>query len=298
MKLLTHYLSALQQSFPPIVNWRENSMNDSLFYSFRDTLYTRETYPSRLHYHDYYELVIVSQGDIQYLCEGESYHPQRGDIILIPPRKMHMSMIAKDETRYIRHVFYLYPDAFDAMGCSALAAFLSAGDCFHAALEKENTEKLLSLLSQLEQALQKQADALETALARGLTLQIFYLLNTGRLQYPPKEGYLPENMRNIQRYLDENYGTITSVSQVAEHFFYSREYLSRLFRQYFNTTVSDYLMKRRIACSQQLISQGTSLTDACFQAGFSSMSSFIRSFHALTGLSPSAYRKMLQENGK
>jgi len=90
MKLLAHYISALTSAQHDIVNWRENYLNDSLFYSFRSTSYNRETYPSSLHYHDYYELVVVEEGDIHYICEGITVLPQHGDIVLIPPRKLHI----------------------------------------------------------------------------------------------------------------------------------------------------------------------------------------------------------------
>ncbi|MBQ8037923.1 MAG: AraC family ligand binding domain-containing protein, partial [Proteobacteria bacterium] len=124
MKLLTHYLNEQSKNQHSIINWRENSINDLLFYSFRSTDYNRHTCPSTLHYHDYYELVIFIEGKIQYLCESEVYAPQYGDIILVPPGKLHMSMLTGDQTRYTRHVFYLYPSALDELGCGVLTSFI------------------------------------------------------------------------------------------------------------------------------------------------------------------------------
>ena len=62
-----------------------------------------------------------------------------------------------------------------------------------------------------------------------------------------------------------------------------------------NTTVADYVLKRRISYSQQLMETDLSLADICFHSGFGSVSSFIRSFKSIMGMSPSKYRRMQQE---
>ena len=93
MKLLSHYLQNKNAPRHEIVNWENVQINDSLFYSARSTRYDRNTFPSSLHSHDYYELVIFSEGEINYVCESSVYSPRRGDVIIIPPGKFHMSRI-------------------------------------------------------------------------------------------------------------------------------------------------------------------------------------------------------------
>jgi len=297
LKLLAHYTNAVSSAVPEIVNWRENYLNDSLFYSFRSTRYSRATYPSSLHYHDYYELVIVEAGDIHYICEGRSFRPDSGDIILIPPRRLHMSAIDEDETLYRRHVFYLYPDALSALGCSALTEFLNAGEegrilCIQNLADRQ---MLLSLLPRLDRALSSGANKKDRALALGLAIEIFYCLSQAQAKREEVKNDLPQTVLSIQRYIDENYTEIGSVSEVAAHFFYSREYVSRLFKQHFNTTVAEYIVKRRVGCCQELIAQGEPLSDVCYRAGFGSMTAFIRAFRSVTNMTPSQYRASMSE---
>ena len=285
MKLNTYYYSEKHMDAHAVMNWRENSLGDSLYYSFRATRYNRQNYPSSLHYHDYYELVVILGGDIHYLCEGKILVPRRGDVVLIPPGKLHLSAPDADETLYERHVFYLYPDAFGDGDGGALAAFVTAYDrmmCAHAPAEA------LALLPRLDAALEKEQPR-ERALAMALAMQFFYALGSERFT-AGHPGALPEQVENIQCWLDENLSSVHSVSEVAAHFFYSREYVSRLWKKHFNTTVSSYLLQRRVALSQQLLAQGASLDEACFQAGFSSIGTFIRAFKRITGLPPSAWR--------
>ncbi|MBQ8080648.1 MAG: helix-turn-helix transcriptional regulator [Clostridia bacterium] len=294
MKLLTHYLNDPDSALRETKAWREHFLNDSLYYSFRDTRYDRQTFPSSLHYHDYFELVIVEAGNIHYLCGSASIKPQAGDIILIPPQTLHMSVIDGGETRYIRHVFYFYPDALDPLGCSAL---LPAGpddgeSRFIRVLGPMESERLLTLLRKLGQALSN-PDPIEQALSKALTIEAFYLIGKAAPGADRPSAPLPPRMRELQAYIDAHYQELQSVEALAERFYYSREYLSRLFRRYLNTTVADYIAQLRVLESQRLIRAGVPLKQVCFQVGFGSMSTFIRAFRSVTKTTPSEYRKEL-----
>lgn len=295
MKLLTNYVQSQNHAQPKVINWRENYINDSLFYSCRSTFYDRNTYPSSLHYHDYYELILFQEGDIQYVCESSVYEPSFADMILIPPQKLHMSRINSDSTLYKRHVFYLYRDAFDAIGCSTLSDFLQSTTECHllTAPDPASKQKVITLLGKLDSALAQKEDPKEQALGLSYVLQIFYLLNQYHVLPCHNSRQLPEKILRLQQYIDSHLSEITSVDQIAAHFFYSREYLSRLFKKHFQTSVSDYIRKRRIAMSQTLISQGMPLLEVCFHVGFDSPSTFIRVFKSITGLTPSKYRQTI-----
>ena len=297
MKLISHYMEQRMKLHSKFVNWTNHVVGDGLLYSYRDTAYDRNTYPSDLHYHDYYELVIFEEGDIRYICDCGVCYPQYGDIILIPPGKFHMSAINCEKTNYKRHVFYLYPSAFDYIGHSALTAFLPRKDdeYIFSLNSLESKEKLMEALGRLKDLLGISPSPLEDALKLSYIISVFYLLNQKEYQVKKRMSSLPENILSLQHYIDRNFAEISSVSQIAEHFFYSREYVSRLFKRYFDTTISDYIMKRRISESQQLITNGVPLIDVAYQVGFGSFSAFIRAFRSVTNMTPSEYRKLRKE---
>lgn len=294
MILFSHYIQQQTKIYPEVMNWKNHIVTEKLSYSFRDTLYDRRTFPSVLHYHDYYELVIFEEGDVRYLCEGSVYDPKHGDIVLIPPGRFHMSAINCESVRYRRHVFYLYPSAFDAIGHGVLASFL--GQKENAVLltmdSLESKQKLTELLLQLKSTASKMPSPYEDAMMLSLVIQIFCLLGQGSLRPKSDISSLPENVLALQHYIDRNFSQISSVSQVAKQFFYSREYVSRLFRKYFDTTISDYIMKRRIAEGQRLLMQDLPIIDVAYRVGFGSLSTFIRAFRSVTDMTPSEYRKM------
>ncbi len=293
MKKASYYKQGNKENTEQIINWQDHDLGNSLFYSYRSTLYNSNTFPSSLHYHNYYELVILEEGNIDYICESTCVHPKIGDILLISPGMFHMSKIGCEETHYKRHVFYLYPDAFDALGCETLVDFLktaSKGLTVFSLLDKNRT-MIFSLLHRLSQALEQESTPNYQALAKGLILQIFFYIGESDSTFVDRVTTLPENLLAIKQYIEQNFIEIASVKEVADHFFYSREYVSRLFRQYFNTTVSTYIKARRIAYSQRLIGQGCSISEACYRSGFENMSTFIRTFRNVSGITPSEYRK-------
>ena len=293
MKKVSYYKQINNENTKQIINWQDYDLSDSLFYSYRSTLYNSYTFPSRLHYHDYFELVILEEGNIDYICESTCVHPKNGDILLISPGMFHMSKIRCEETLYKRHVFYLYPDAFDTLDCGTLVSFLkdaSKGLTVFSIPDK-NRPLFFSLLHQFSRALEQKPNPNYLALAKGLLLQIFFYIGQSNSTFVDHGTTLPKNILDIKHYIEQNFIEISSVKEVADHFFYSREYVSRLFRQYFNTTVSNYIKARRIAYSQKLIEQGHSISEACYQSGFENMSTYIRTFRNVSGITPSEYRK-------
>ena len=292
MKLFSHYLQSNTKSDSQIINWHENQINDLMLYSYRDTEYNCKTYPSNMHYHDYYELVILEAGDISYVCESSVYRPKSADVILIPPRALHMSKINSEHTRYIRHVFYFYPETFERMGHGCLSSFLGNSDnsVLLNFISDNTKELLLNTLNELKATCKKDITPYDKALCFSYILQLFCLLNTKDFTPQKSAPELPQSIMNIKQYIDNNFSEVSSVGEIAAHFFYSREYISRAFKKHFGTTVVDYIHQRRISESQSLLAAGATVTESCYKVGFGSLPTFIRVFTAITGMKPSEYR--------
>jgi AraC family transcriptional regulator len=70
-------------------------------------------------------------------------------------------------------------------------------------------------------------------------------------------------------------------------------HLSRDFSKHFQCSLGEYIRKLKIEKSLSLLSDKKhSLIDIAFECGFSDQSHFIRSFKEITGINPSAYRKL------
>ena len=139
----------------------------------------------------------------------------------------------------------------------------------------------MALLLRLQEAVSKKHSPLDEALALSYLIQIFCFLNQEGCHIRKENLTLPESVLKIQRYIDQNFVEISSVSQIAEHFFYSREHVSRLFKKHLDTTVLDYVRKRRIAESQALLLEDLPITEIAYRVGCGSLSSFLREFRAV-----------------
>lgn len=84
-----------------------------------------------------------------------------------------------------------------------------------------------------------------------------------------------------------------TVAQLAKYTYTSREHLSRVFKEYTLESVHGYLTNLRMQHCRNAIAAGASVLDACNASGFTNYSSFLKSFRALYGVTPTEYRAQL-----
>jgi AraC-like DNA-binding protein len=99
-------------------------------------------------------------------------------------------------------------------------------------------------------------------------------------------------LRRVRDRIDRDYDQPLDVEALARGEHMSAGHLSRQFRQAYGESPYSYLMTRRIERAMALLRRGdTSVTDACFAVGCSSLGTFSTRFTELVGMSPSAYRR-------
>src|ERR1044072_454251 len=92
--------------------------------------------------------------------------------------------------------------------------------------------------------------------------------------------------------MDGAYAEPLAVRAVAAVAHFSPAHFSRCFRTVFGETPHRYLQRRRVERSMFLLREsGRSVTDICFDVGFTSLGTFSRTFRTIVGESPSDYRK-------
>jgi AraC-like DNA-binding protein len=91
--------------------------------------------------------------------------------------------------------------------------------------------------------------------------------------------------------MDRAYAEPLDVRGVAAVAHISPAHFSRCFRSVFGETPHRYLQRRRVERSMFLLRETErSVTDVCFDVGFTSLGTFSRTFRAIVGETPSAYR--------
>ena len=91
--------------------------------------------------------------------------------------------------------------------------------------------------------------------------------------------------------MDRAYAQPLDVRAVAAVAHLSEAHFSRSFRAAFGETPHRYLQRRRVERSMFLLREtDRSVTDICFDVGFTSLGTFSRTFREILGETPSEYR--------
>lgn len=103
------------------------------------------------------------------------------------------------------------------------------------------------------------------------------------------------DMAPVMQYLETHYATSIAVRDLAEQVHLSVSQFERRFKNLFQTTPAQYLVRFRLNKASQLLAvTATKMTEIALQCGFYDHSHFIRQFTRAYGVSPSAYRRRHQ----
>lgn len=94
--------------------------------------------------------------------------------------------------------------------------------------------------------------------------------------------------------IEESYMDDISAKELADRVFVSQQYLSRVFTEFMNCSVYEYLTNYRINKAKELllINSRRKVQDIASDVGYSDASHFIVMFKKLTGMTPAQFRKL------
>lgn len=99
-------------------------------------------------------------------------------------------------------------------------------------------------------------------------------------------------LRRVRDRIDREYALPLDVDALARGVHMSAGHLSREFRRAYGEPPYQYLMTRRVERAMALLQRGDlSVTDVCFEVGFTSLGTFSTRFTELVGVPPSTYRR-------
>ena len=240
------------------------------------------------HYHEFCKLLMLRSGSGGYTVDGQRYSLDTGDIVLIGSGCVHRPEF-EHGSLYERVIIYISPEFLQQQStpdCPLLD--IVNGEHGHV-LHLHQPDILWNLSDALEQELSKDEYG-RVILSNGLLLRL--LIEIARGIRNPETTFakpiVPSDSRilEILRYIDAHLTEELSIDILAEEFFISKFHMMRLFKQETGRSIHDYLQERRLLFARDLIRQGLSATDSCFQSGFRSYSSFTRAYAKHFGTTP------------
>lgn len=102
-----------------------------------------------------------------------------------------------------------------------------------------------------------------------------------------------EKVNKTFEYIETNYKSNISLSDIANAVGFSEYYFSRIFKELTEKSFRQYLNEFRIKKEENLLeNRNISIAQAGFEAGFKSIATFNRIFKQIKGCTPQEYRKL------
>lgn len=248
------------------------------------------------HYHDYYEIYYMLSGKRIYFIRDRTYSIEQGDLVFIRKHELHKTMQTGDSSheRLIIH--------FDDIMLARLAG--KHADLLLTPFRQQShiirlprQEQLAAdqIMRRLLTEIRQQPDGYELFPPYAVTeLLLIAARYTQQHELAPLHHTTPMHAKisEVIRYINAHFAEPLRLGGLAEHFFISPCYLSRMFKEMTGFTFSDYVILTRIKEAQRLLRETTgSITDIAAAVGFDNFSHFGKTFKKITRVSPRGYRK-------
>lgn len=133
-----------------------------------------------------------------------------------------------------------------------------------------------------------------TAIMRVSLMEILFILNLNF--QADKQLIIDSNLdylRTIITYIHQNYSENLTLDEIAENVNLSSAYLSRMFKDSINQTLTDYISELRIKHAKGLLSSQQTITEIAYGSGFPSHNAMIAAFKKHENMTPRQYREDL-----
>lgn len=268
--------------FQPTLSDTLSSINEIKAFSFYKDLYIEQDDPE--HIHTCYEIYINVSGDVSFLHNKSIYPIEPGDIIICAPCEVHYCIY---HSSCVHKHFCIW---FDSGENSLIDEYIKKhGINGHIRLGKDIREEFFSLVHKFD----RENDSFEKTM---YFFELLKFLKEKNTDYKAENSKIPDKMKQILEYVDENYADIRFVEEIADKFHLSIPTLNRWFREYAHLPPGKLLTAKKLAHAEKLLRNDYTVSDACFMSGFADCSRFISTFKAKYGITPLQYKKTKTNN--
>jgi AraC family L-rhamnose operon transcriptional activator RhaR len=245
-----------------------------------------------VHDHEFGEVVIVASGNGWHLWNDEPQFITGGEVFYIRPQDHHSFEQVSD--LYLTNFLYRPTDRF--LDPDRIQHLLEDPEGHNRwQLTDDTLHRLDPLITQLTREVRSD-DPHSDVLAESLFIQLAVALWRHRI--PIDCDHLParSGFGDVLAYLRHHCTADVNIDEVAHRSGYSSRTFARAFRDVTGTTPHNYLVQLRIGHAKRAMRMTNhSITEIAFASGFHDSNYFSSCFSKMTGLSPSEYRRQLQE---
>ena len=253
------------------------------------------------HYHNFYELYYLVQGERYYFIKNETYHVEKGSFVLVDKYDVHITTAPADYG-YERILIH-FTDGF-LEGIENVIKELHLLDSFKKGFpiiklnvqEQQFAENVLnSILTEYEE---KKKGYEQCIRAQLLHLLIYLSRRTAGVKRAEAD-YMSSSHKTISEiagFINSHFDDEITLEELSGKFHISPHYISRIFKKFSGISFVDYLNNVRIKEAQKLMmSTKMNMQQICEAVGYKSYTHFAREYKKITGMSPLQYKKENKE---
>ncbi len=255
-------------------------------------LITRTPKDKAYHTHNYCEVMLILDGEIEHYINSEVVTLKTGDICFIRASDRHKFVSSTNTVlqyfnmgipeSILNMAFSYYGLCLDELYAAVLPPFIR--------LSSKKKEELFSKIRDFKAEPNGKRHGI---MMLNLVAEFLYIF------FKKKEASLTAAAENIPQWLsvllneyEQEEGFKLGLAKLLELSHYNQSYLNRCFKKYLSTTPTAYINGLRVSHAKTLFSDNRlSLTDICYACGFQSSGSFYKEFKKITGLTPKEYLK-------
>lgn len=266
--------------------------------------YDHHAAPFPVHWHQFCELLYVSDGELNVNVGGNPYLLRKDSLLFVAPCELHSILPSENPKtvliQYDAALLYRFP--------SIVSHIQQTHTRLQVATAQHNPALFQRLRTLLFEIVELQRGSLEENPDPFYDVRQYLLLCQMHLLMLEQERTLPEQhkqrsagksrnaMRIVQEacaYISQNFTDEITLTQMADRADMSVSHFSRIFEQYTASSFSSYLSQCRLSHAKLLLAnRKAKITDIAFQSGFGSLASFNRVFVKSEGMTPSEFRDL------
>ena len=241
-----------------------------------------------LHYHNYYEIEIVTSGKGSQNLNGAHFNLNPKDIFLLKPLDYH-----KIHSDNIGFAHLAINEGLVSKWIIKKLSLHKKPTVFH--LNDFEYESFLNVFKILENELKETKENMLNAKSTLIDLIFIMFIK------------LDKNLANMNNdsivskviyflLTDYRFTEDVTLDEIAKNIGYSKFYTSSMFHKEYGITIQDFIIKQRIEYAKKLILETDySMTEIIGECGFSSASNFYSKFTKIVGCSPLKFKQQNKE---
>ena len=248
------------------------------------------------HLHDGCEIYYRISGDVRYFVEKKIYSVNTYDVFITNQNEIHKPNFESSKP-YERITLCFDPNFFSQFSNEDYDLL----DCFYnrengtnnkITLTPTELECMMGFFEKIEESL-LQITPYSDIKTTSAVIDLLILLNEAskRKSSENHNNQLNENLAKIIDYIDAHLSEDLSLATLERVLYVSAPHMCRMFKHSTNSTIHQYIVKKRIALAKHLLELGHSVSDASHGSGFYDFSNFIKTFKKHTGMAPSKYKQ-------